>query len=172
MFDTMTLVKTVGAACGALLIFMLGGWFSQTIYGGGGHHGEGDHAQGYVIEVADAGGAAEAEAEVPFADLVAAADLGKGEKLFRKCSACHALEAGVVKAGPSLHGIIDRAVGAEPGFNYSGALKAVAETWSPDNLNGFLEKPGSYAPGTSMGFSGLKKPQERADLVAYLQSLQ
>lgn len=171
MFDTMTLVKTVGALCGALLIFMLGSWFASAIYGAGGH-GAGDHAQGYHIEVGGGDAPeAEAEEEIPFAEILASADIGKGEKVFRKCSACHSLEAGANGVGPSLHGIVGRAVDSEAGYAYSGALAAVVDSWTPEHLDAFLTKPASYTPGTAMSFSGLKKVQDRANLVAYLQSV-
>lgn len=172
MFDTMTMVKTVGALCGALLIFLLGNWAAEIIYSGGGGHGHGeDHASGYHIEVAEAGGAAEAEAEVPFAEVLAMADAGKGEKVFKKCTACHSLNAGENKVGPYLTAIVGRAAGAAEGFVYSGAFDGVVDVWDPEHLNEFLTKPGSYAPGTSMGFAGLKKVEDRANLIAYLQSV-
>ncbi|MCI5040374.1 MAG: cytochrome c family protein, partial [Donghicola eburneus] len=138
-------------------------------YAMGGGHGD-EHAQGYVIEVADAGGAAEEEEGPDFATLLASADAGKGERVFKKCAACHKLD-GEDATGPHLNGVIDRAIGSVAGFNYSGALSAVGDVWSPENLNAFLENPKGTAPGTSMGFAGLRKVEDRADLVAYLQSV-
>ena len=67
--------------------------------------------------------------------------------------------------------IVDRAVGAAEGYGYSGALVQVADVWTIDALNGFLENPKTYAPGTKMGFAGLKNPEDRANVIAYLQSL-
>jgi cytochrome c len=169
MLDTMTFTKVLGGFCGAFLIFLLGKWVAEEVYAMGGGHGD-EHAQGYVIEVADAGGAAEEEEGPDFATLLASADAGKGERVFKKCAACHKLD-GEDATGPHLNGVIDRAIGSVAGFNYSGALSAVGDVWSPENLNAFLENPKGTAPGTSMGFAGLRKVEDRADLVAYLQSI-
>ncbi|MFT5065845.1 MAG: cytochrome c [Yoonia sp.] len=172
MFDTMTMTKVMGGACGALLVFMLGGWAAETIYHGGeGGHGE-DHAQGYKIEVAEAGGgAAEPEVEIDFAVVMASASATDGEGLWRSCRSCHALEAGNNGVGPSLYGVVNRAVGSEAGFSYSGSLVAVADVWTPENLQAFLENPKGYAPGTAMGYNGMRKVEDRANLIAYLDTL-
>ncbi len=170
MFDTMTMTKVLGAFCGALLIFLLGGWVAETLYHTGGGHGDEEHAKGYVIEVAAADTGAAAEEGPSLEELLATADVAKGKKVFGKCKACHKLEDGANGTGPHLANIVDRAVSSADGFAYSGALVAVAETWSAENLDGFLKSPKGFAPGTKMGFSGLKKPADRANLIAYLQS--
>ncbi len=171
MFDTMTFTKIIGGLCGALLIYLLGAWVAEALYHTGGGHGDDHHAQGYVIEIADAEPAEEV-VEVAFADVLASADVGKGEKVFGKCKACHKLENGANSTGPYLYGIVDRTVGGADGFtSYSGALNAVGDTWTAENLNAFLEKPKAVAPGTSMTFSGLKKVEDRANLIAFLQTL-
>ncbi|PYC46567.1 cytochrome c family protein [Litorivita pollutaquae] len=172
MFDTMTLTKALGAGCGTLLVFLLGNFTADMLFETGGGHGEGDHAAGYVIEVAsDEGAASEAEEGPTFEELLASADVGKGAKVFGKCKACHKVEDGANATGPFLYGIVNRAVGAVDGFGYSGALVAVAETWTPENLDHFLENPKGFAPGTKMSFAGLKKPADRANLIAYLDTL-
>ena len=171
MFDTMTLTKLMGGFCGAFLIYLLGGWAAELIYHGNGGHG-GDHAQGYKIEVAAADtGAAEEVVEINFDELMASASAESGEKLWRNCRSCHALEADVNGVGPSLYGVVGRNVGAADGFGYSGALVAVADVWDTDALNGFLANPAAYAPGTAMGYKGMKKAQDRANLIAYLDTL-
>ena len=172
MFDTMTTTKIIGGFCGTFLVFLLGGWAAETIYhGGAGGHGE-DHAQGYMIEVAEAGAAsAEAEPEVDFATVMASADAAAGEAVFRNCRSCHAIEDGKNGTGPSLYGVVGRAVDTEAGYTYSGALEAVADIWTPEHLNGFLADPKGYAPGTKMSFKGLSKVEDRANLIAYLDSL-
>ncbi|MGR3713352.1 MAG: c-type cytochrome [Shimia sp.] len=174
MFDTMTMTKAVGAVCGALLIFLLGSWAAESIYhtGPSGHGHDGHAEQAYVIEVeGDDGPAAEVEEGPSLEELMASADADKGAKVFSKCKACHKLEDGNNGLGPHLYGVVDRAVGAVDGFGYSGALVAVAQTWSPENLNEFLTNPKGFAPGTKMSFSGLRKDTDRANLIAYLQTI-
>ena len=168
MFDTMTMTKTAGALCGALLVFLLGNWAAESIYSMGGGHGE-DHAQGYVIDTGDAGAEEVVEEGPSLATLMAAADPANGEKLFRNCAACHAVVQGENKVGPYLYGVVGRDVGAASGYgSYSGALTAVAQVWTPVELNAFLENPKGYAPGTTMGYAGMRKAEDRADLIAYL----
>jgi cytochrome c2 len=103
-----------------------------------------------------------------FAELFAAADTANGEKVFRNCAACHSLEKGENKAGPYLYGVVGRKVDTAEGYAYSGALEKVVDVWTPDALNAFLENPKGYAPGTAMGYAGLRKAQDRADVIAYL----
>ncbi|RVT87227.1 cytochrome c family protein [Rhodobacteraceae bacterium CCMM004] len=170
MFDTMTLTKLVGGFCGALLVFLLGGWAAETLYHtGGGHYGEAEQA--YVIDTGEGGGDAEPEEELDFATVMASADAGAGERVWGKCRACHKLEDGANGTGPHLYDVVGRPVGGVDGFNYSGALSAVADVWSPEHLNAFLEDPRGYAPGTSMGFAGLPKVEDRANLIAYLDTI-
>ena len=170
MFDTMTLTKIVGGLCGTFLFFLLGSWAADVIYAGGGGHG--DHAQAYVIEVAgDEPAVEEVVEEVNFAEVMATASAADGEGVWRNCQSCHSLDEGRNGLGPSLYGVVGRAVGSVDGFNYSGALIAVADVWDADHLNGFLEDPKGYAPGTAMGFNGLRKIEDRANLIAYLDSL-
>lgn len=174
MFDTMTRTKLLAALTGALLIFLFANWAAHALYAtdtAGGHGEEGDHpSRGYVVAVADEGGAEEEAApEVSFADVYAAADAAAGEKAFNKCKACHKVEDGANGTGPHLFGVVDRPIGEVPGFSYSDALLAKAGTaWTPEELNAFLEKPKDYAPGTKMSFTGFKKIEDRADVIAYL----
>lgn len=168
MFDTMTLTKVVGAFCGALLIFLLGGWAAELIYHTGGGHGDG-HEQAYVIDTGeDEGGEAEEDTGPSFEELFVAADAGKGERIFNKCKACHNLEKGANATGPYLYGVVGRDVDTAEGYSYSGSLEKVADVWTPQNLQAFLENPAGYAPGTTMGFAGVKKMEDRANLIAFL----
>ena len=174
MIDTMTGTKVVGGLCGTFLVFLLGKWGAEAIY----HvdveaHGEEEHAQAYTIEVAEAdtGGDAETEdAGPPFEELFAAADPGAGEGVFRACQACHKVEEGANGVGPSLHGVVGREVDSIAGYSYSGALEQVADVWSPENLNAFLANPKGYAPGTKMSYAGLKDAEDRANLIAWLDT--
>lgn len=174
MFDTMTMTKILGGVCGTLLIFLLGGWAAETIFHVGGHgYGDGPK-QAYVIEVADDEEATEevVEDEGPdFTEVFASADAAAGESQWRACRACHVLEPGQNMTGPSLYGVVGRDVGSVDGFNYSGSLVAVADVWTPENLNAFLEDPRGYAPGTSMSYNGMRSIEDRADLIAYLDSV-
>jgi cytochrome c len=166
MFDTMTLTKIGGGVFGALLILLLGKWAAEEIY-----HMDSHGEAAYVIEVEGADDGAEEVAEVNIEELIASADIGKGAKVFKKCGACHKLEDGVNGVGPSLYGVVGRDVGSSDGFGYSGVLAGLEGDWTAQALDGFLAKPKAYAPGTTMGFAGLKKPQDRANLIAYLDSL-
>lgn len=167
MFDTMTFTKVAGGVCGALLVFLLGKWAAEELYHVGGH-GKGEAA--YVIEVEETE-VASAEEEVPFEEILAAADVAKGKRVFNKCSACHKLNDGDNGVGPHLYAVVGRDIQAADGFSYSGALAEAGDVWTAENLNAFLENPSKWAPGTSMGFAGLKKVEDRANVIAYLDSI-
>lgn len=172
MFDTMTMTKIVGGLCGSFLVFLLGGFFAEFIYHPApSHDGEAHAAYSIPVEGGDAHGEEAETAEVPFAEIYAAADAAEGEKLFKACKACHKTEPGANGTGPSLYGIVGRAVDSAEGYSYSGALAAVADTWTPEHLSGFLENPKAYAPGTKMGYAGMKSVEDRANLIAWLDGL-
>lgn len=167
MFDTMTVTKTLGALCGSLLVFLLGGWAAESLYHTGGH-GEGEQA--YVIDTGKEEAVATADKGPSFAEVYASAEPAKGEKVFNQCRACHKLEEGANATGPSLYGVVGRDEGKLPGFTYSDVLAASNEVWTPDRMNAFLTSPKDYAPGTKMAFAGLKKIEDRANLIAYLST--
>lgn len=174
MFDTMTLTKTIAGICGALLVFLFGNWAADAIYStqSGGHGDE--IAQAYVIEVeaADDGAEEAATEEGPsFEGVYASADAAAGEGLWRNCRACHSNEEGKGGTGPSLYGVVGRAAGTFEGFNYSGAFQGVVDVWTPEHLNDFLTSPKGFAPGTTMTFRGISSIEDRANLIAYLDSL-
>ncbi|MBL4915618.1 c-type cytochrome [Szabonella alba] len=165
MFDTMTMTKVVGAGCGSLLVFMLGGWAAEIIYHPGGAHGA--ENQAYVIDTGVE--EAPAEGEGPsFEEIFASADAAAGERAWSKCRACHKLD-GTDGTGPHLDGIVNKAKAASEGYAYSPVLAGMAsETWTPESLDAFIQSPRNYAPGTKMSFAGIPRAQERADLIAYL----
>ena len=166
MFDTMTVTKAAAGFLGAFLVLLLAKWAAEGIYHMGGHGGEAS----YVIETEDAG-ATEEVAEVSFEEMMASADAGKGAKVFKKCQACHKIEEGVNATGPSLYGVVGRQVASVAGFGYSGGMQAHGGDWTPEALNEFLTKPSAVVPGTAMSFAGLKKEQDRVNVIAYLESL-
>lgn len=167
MFDTMVITKAVAGLCATLLVFLLGSWLADSIY-----LPHGDAPQAYVI---DTGASEEASTDEPaeaidYNALYASADAAAGEGLWRNCRSCHSLEEGRNGTGPSLHGVVDREIDAMAGFNYTGALLQVGTHWTVENLARFLEAPRSVAPGTSMSYAGLRDPQDRVNLIAYLAS--
>ncbi len=170
MFDTMTFTKIMGGLCGTFLVFLLGKWAAEEIYHvGGGGHGE-EHQAAYVIETDEGEGGGEEEEEVvTLASLYSDADVGAGERVFGKCKACHQAEDGANGVGPHLYGVVGRDVGSVDGYgSYSGALSEAADVWTPENLYAFLEDPKGYASGTTMSYNGLSKPEDRANVIAYL----
>ena len=167
MLDTMTLTKIVGGFCGSLLVFMMGSWIAELLYHVGHGHGE-DHVSGYAIEV-EVVEIERNEEEIDFDELLAAADIGKGAKVFGKCKACHKLGDGENGTGPHLYNIIDREMAVISDFKYSSSFKALNGNWTYDELNQFLTKPSNYVKGTAMNFAGLGKVSDRANLIAYLE---
>jgi cytochrome c len=162
--NTMEVTKIFGALCGALLIFLLIRLAGEGLY----HVDHG--AQAYLIEVADAEAPADAPAEdVDFGELIAAADAGAGEAVWRRCQACHVLEPGENRAGPYLYGVVGRDIAAAEGFNFSAALTGIDGVWDYEALYGFLLNPREWAPGTTMNFAGLSSQADRANIIAYLE---
>jgi cytochrome c len=108
----------------------------------------------------------------PIEKLLATAAVDKGEQSAKKCVACHTFtKGGPDRVGPNLWGIINRPKASEAGFAYSDAIKSKGGNWTIDDLNQFLANPRGYAPGTKMTFVGLPKGSERADVIAYLNTL-
>ena len=177
MFNTMTVTKTAGALIGSLLFLLLASWFASSLYHvGPGHVAEGEEApQAYRIAVAgaeDDAGAEEAADEGPdLATLLASADTAAGEKAFGKCRACHKVD-GSNGVGPHLDGVVNRDKASVEGFNYSNAALEQEGVWAPENIDAFITNPKAYMPGTKMTFAGIKNPVERANLIAYLETLQ
>ena len=167
--------KIIGAILGTLVLVMGIGFLANAIYAP--IEGRGP---GYNLPLPESAGegSGEVEAEpevVPLSVLLASASAGDGASVARKCAACHSFdEGGANKVGPALYGIIGASVGAVEGFGYSDILSqlgAEGGTWSYENLNVFLTSPKEFAPGTKMSFAGLRKEDDRADLLAYMQAL-
>ena len=166
----------LNAAAGAFLgvVFVV---MSISLASDGIFHASAPETAGFTIEVdesAGAGGAAPAEEALPpIAPLMASADPVAGENVFKKCASCHSVDpSGTNKVGPGLYGVVGRPVASHEGFNYSTAMKehvSVDPEWTYEALNQFLHAPKKYVPGTAMGFAGLKKEEDRANVIAFLR---
>lgn len=99
----------------------------------------------------------------------AESDTAQGQKVFNKCKACHSVQAGKNRVGPSLAGIVGRPAGTAEGYNYSDAMKNSGITWDEESLDKFLTKPKDMVPGTKMTFGGIKKEDDRKALIKYLE---
>jgi cytochrome c len=172
--DSFQLNKLAGAFLGTVFILM-----SISLISGALFDSPAPEKPGFVIEAAEAtageGGAAAAPAAAePIAPLLASADAAAGATIFKKCAACHTPDnGGPNKVGPNLWGIVGRPIASHEGFGYSAALKAYASNgaWDYEKLSAFIAAPKGMVKGTAMGFAGLKKPDERANVIAYLRSL-
>lgn len=94
-----------------------------------------------------------------------------GRQVFGRCRSCHAVEAGANRVGPSLHAVVGRKAGTQPGYAYSKAMTASGVVWTEEALKAYLENPRTHVPGTRMSFAGIDDEQERRDVVAYLKTL-
>src|SRR5436305_1693889 len=144
-----------------------------TIVTGEMFHAERPEKMGYPIEgVTGVATEGAAEAEKPAAFYLASADPTKGSEVFKKCTACHnADKGGANGTGPNLWGVVDGPIGKRvPGFAYSPALSGKGGNWTWDDLFAWLKSPRDFAPNTKMGFAGLSNPQDRANVIAFLNS--
>ncbi len=173
--DSFELNKIIGAILGTVFVVFSLNLISDTLFAA--HSPE---KPGYIIESAepDAAGPAEggvAAAPEPVGPLLASADVGAGEALFKRCAACHTPEnGGANKIGPNLWGIVNRPVASHEGYSYSAAMKehaGVRPTWDYDHLSEFLTAPKALVKGTAMNFPGIKAVADRANIIAYLRTL-
>lgn len=170
--DSFTLNKAAGAVLMVLILTMGVGIVSDIIF-----EPTIPGKPGYEIVIAsseDATTEVEAEPEaVPMSERLMAASADDGQKVAKKCAACHSFEqGGANKVGPALWNIVGRAPGGVDGFKYSAAMATYGESnpaWTYENLDNFLTAPKKYLSGTSMGFAGLRKPEDRANMIEYLR---
>ena len=107
--------------------------------------------------------------KIDIAALMALGDITSGEKIFKKCAACHSInKGGKNKIGPALYNVVGRAVGGADDYKYSKTLASYDKAWTFEELNGFLTKPSSYLKGTKMSYAGLRKEKDRASVIKYL----
>lgn len=135
-------------------------------------HQERPEKMGYPIEGVVIKGEGEAVAEVPIANLLAAANVAKGEGQFKKCIGCHTIAKGAAGLqGPNLWGVMGKAIGKHaPGFQYSPALLGKGGTWDWESMSQWIKSPRDFAQGTKMTYAGMGKAEDRADLLAYINA--
>ena len=153
----------------ALLVIGIGK-LSDVIF-----HVEKPEVPGYAVEVDQAvtvstqSNSESNEEKIDIAALMAMGDLATGEKVFKKCAACHSIvKGGKNNIGPALYNVVGRQVGAVNDYKYSKALSEYGKEWSFEELNGYLLKPAKWIKGTKMAFAGLRKEKDRASVIMYL----
>ena len=166
MSKIMGLFKLLVSGAGAVLFL-----YFLSVVSGGLFSNRGLEEPAYVVEKKESKPASDDQAQMTFEERLAQADPDAGKRVFKQCAACHKIDEGVNAVGPSLYGVVGRPVHSVSDFTYSDALASLDGEWSPDRINEFITDPKSYAPGTKMTFQGLNDPQDRADVIAYLQSV-
>ena len=135
-------------------------------------HVEKPNVQGYKVEIKVDNSSAEqakANGQIDISALLALGDVDAGKKVYKKCAACHSVaQDGNNKIGPKLYNVVGRATGSISDYKYSKALASYGKEWTFEELNGFLMKPASWIKGNKMGFAGLKKDEDRASVILYL----
>ena len=167
--DSFEINKIVAAVLMVALLVIGIGKLSDVIF-----HVEKPETPGYTVEVEQVSTASSsttttAEEKVDIAALMAMGDIASGEKIFKKCAACHSIIKGGKNAiGPALYNVVGRNVGAVSDYKYSKALTAYGRAWTFEELNGYLLKPAKWIKGTKMAFAGLRKEKDRASVILYL----
>ena len=163
--DSFEINKIIAAILITVLIVFGIGKISDIIF-----HVEAPKVQGYKVEVKLASSSnAGSESQIDIAALLSMGDIGHGEKVFKKCAACHSItQGGGNKIGPALWGVLGRKAGSVSDYKYSKAMAAYGKQWSFEEMNGFLIKPKDWIKGTKMSFAGLKNAKERAAVILYM----
>ena len=168
--DSFEINKIIAAVLLVALLVIGIGKLSNIIF-----HVEKPKTPGYAINVEKAvatstqSSSVETEEKIDIAALMATGDLAVGEKVFKKCAACHSIaKGGKNNIGPALYNVVGRKIGSISDYKYSKALTAYGKEWSFEELNGYLIKPAKWIKGTKMAFAGLKKEKDRASVIMYL----
>jgi cytochrome c len=169
--DSFELNKIIGAVLATCLVLLVTSFTANALFAP-----KLPEKPGFAIAAKEAeGGAKEAAAAAsePIEKLLQTASVEKGATAAKKCAACHTFEKdGPNRVGPNLYAIVgDKKGEGRSGFNFSAGMKGKGGTWSIDDLNQFILNPKGFVPGTAMGFAGIQKDSERADVLAYLNSL-
>ena len=167
--DSFELNKIIAAILMVALLIIGIGKISKLIF-----HVEKPKIPGYAVDVEEANQASTAtvksvEDKVDISALMAMGDATSGEKIFKKCAACHSIvKGGKNNIGPALYNVVGRQSGAISDYKYSKALAAHGKSWTLEELNGYLIKPAKWIKGTKMAFAGLRKEKDRASVIKYL----
>ena len=167
--DSFEINKIVAAILMVALLVIGIGKLSSIIF-----HVEKPKVPGYLVEVSQVASSSNAETEnvedkVDISSLMAMGDVVSGEKVFKKCAACHSIvKGGKNNIGPALYNVVGRDVGVVDDYKYSKALAAYGKAWTFEELNGYLLKPAKWIKGTKMAFAGLRKEKDRASVILYL----
>ena len=167
--DSFEINKIVAAVLMVALLVIGIGKLSDVIF-----HVEKPETPGYAVEVEQVSTTSSstttaADEKVDIAALMAMGDIASGEKIFKKCAACHSIIKGGKNAiGPALYNVVGRKVGSVEDYKYSKALATYEKEWTLEELNGYLTKPAKWIKGTKMAFAGLRKEADRASVIKYL----
>lgn len=170
--DSSEFNKYAGALLGTLTLVMGLSFLSQALVSP-----KKPAKAGYELPAGGDGGGAAASTEKaapaePIAVRLAKADATKGAAVAKQCASCHKFEKGGANGqGPALHGIVGKKMAGVAGFGYSDVLKGMGKTWDFEALDAFIANPKAFANGTKMTFAGISRPDQRADLIAYMNSM-